>query len=200
VLERSRHEGVALWDEIANDAPYYLIVKAVGNDRIDTPEAGVGHFYWNPEIEDWEWSTAERDPDGGVTGYDTIPYRGCAKNVLTVGAVKDIPGGWSQPADVVMTGFSSWGPTDDGRIKPDLVTNGHGLLSCTSASDTSYVSESGTSAAAPCASGSAHLLQGLYRDTHEGQSVRSATLRTVLIHTTDERGRRRDPTTGSAGA
>jgi len=182
------HDGVRWWDEIAHAAPDYLIVKGAGNDRIDTPEAGVGHYYWNPEIEDWEWSTRTREPDGGDNGYDTMPYRSCAKNVLTIGAVHDIPGGWTSPADVVMTGFSSWGPTDDGRIKPDLVANGHGMLSCAAASDTSYSVQSGTSLSAPAVSGSAHLLAGLYRDTHGGQPAWSATLKAVLIHTVDEAG------------
>ncbi|MDJ0868022.1 MAG: kelch repeat-containing protein [Myxococcota bacterium] len=46
-----------------------------------------------------------------------------AKNTLVVGAVNS--GAPSQPATVGrMTTFSGWGPTQDGRIKPDVVTAG----------------------------------------------------------------------------
>lgn len=55
-----------------------------------------------------------------------------AKNTLTVGAVNDITAGYATTADVVMSSFSSWGPVDDGRIKPDIVANG---VSLTSAGD-----------------------------------------------------------------
>ena len=40
---------------------------------------------------------------------------------------------------------SGWGPTDDGRIKPDRVTNGYGVYSSTSSTTTSYASLNGTS-------------------------------------------------------
>ena len=46
-----------------------------------------------------------------------------------------------------MTGFSGWGPTDDGRIKPDVVANGW-LLMSTYAEDPYYAAALGTSMAA----------------------------------------------------
>jgi len=153
--------GTEWWDEIAHDAPYYLIVKSAGNDRNDYgPEASdPGHWYWNADIEDWDWSTDLREFDGQATsGFDTLPYRGNAKNVLTVGAVHDIPGGYTQPSDVAMSTFSSYGPTDDGRIKPDIVANGIELYSTYVESDTSYASFSGTSMSGPNAAGAIHVL------------------------------------------
>ncbi len=74
------------WDEVAYNAPNYLIVKSSGNDRNDT---GDGSY-----------------PDDGP--YDCISQQGVAKNILTVGAVNDITGGYTQPSDVVMSSFSSW--------------------------------------------------------------------------------------------
>jgi len=183
--------GTRDWDEIAYDAPYYLIVKSAGNDRNDygpAPET-PGHYYWNPVLEDWEWSTDLRDYDGEATyGYDTLPYRGNAKNILTIGAVDDIPGGWTQPSDVVMSSFSSWGPADDGRIKPDIVANGIELYSTYIESDTSYESFSGTSMSGPNAAGAIHALAQHYRDTHAAQTALSSTLKAVVIHTADEAG------------
>jgi hypothetical protein len=179
------------WDQIAYDAPYYLIVKSAGNDRNDygpgTEEPG--HYFWDPNINDWAWSTDLREYDGEATsGFDTIPYRGNCKNVLTLGAVDDVPGGWTQPIDVVMSSFSGYGPTDDGRIKPDLVANGIGLYSTYSESDTSYASFSGTSMSGPNAAGAIHLLAQMYRDTHGSQTALAATLKALAIHTADEAG------------
>ena len=109
------------WDQIAYNAPYYTIAKSAGNDRNDDgPGAGGGHYVWDGG---WVWSTDTRDPDGGTDGYDCVSYSGTAKNIITVGAVDDIPGGYSVPGDVVMCSFSGWGPVDDGRIKPDIVAN-----------------------------------------------------------------------------
>ena len=33
------------WDQVAYNAPYYLIVEAAGNDRSDNPSAGEQFFY-----------------------------------------------------------------------------------------------------------------------------------------------------------
>ena len=148
------------WDEIAYDAPYYTICKSAGNDRNDYPGAGVGHYYYDGG---WTWSTESRDPDGGFDGYDCISWNGTAKNILSVGAVNDIPGGWTDPSDVVMSSFSGWGPTDDGRIKPDICANGVSLYSTMDGNDTDYYSLSGTSMSSPNLAGSLNSLSGTMR-------------------------------------
>ena len=120
-----------------------------------------------------------------------------AKNILTVGAVNDYPGGYSSfpgVTGVQMSTFSGWGPTDDGRIKPDLVGNGVEVYSATS--DWLFLGLfwidhnifSGTSMAAPNVSGSLLLLQEHYQDTHAGASMKSATLKALAIHSADESG------------
>jgi hypothetical protein len=172
------------WDAIAYAAPYYLIVKSAGNDRNDS-YAG-GHYAWIGGS--WQWSVQARDADGGATGYDSLGQQAVSKNILTVGAVNDVIGGWTGPADVVMSSFSGWGPTDDGRIKPDIVANGVTLYSSSSAGDSSYTTMSGTSMASPTTAGSLGLLVGHYRATHAGSDMRSATLKGLVIHTADEAG------------
>jgi hypothetical protein len=87
-----------------------------------------------------------------------------------------------------MTSFSSWGPCDDGRIKPDIVANGWELYSSSSTGDTSYVLKTGTSQAAPSAMGSAALLQQLYAREFSGQRMRASTLKGLMIHTADDLG------------
>jgi hypothetical protein len=177
------------WDEIAYDAPYYLIVVSAGNDRNDYgPTPGGGHWVWDNMLGDWVWSTDTRDPDGGSDGYDCLAHMAVAKNVLSVGAVNDIPGGWTDPSDVQMAVFSCWGPTDDGRIKPDIVANGIGLYSCTNTSTTSYASYSGTSMSSPNACGSLNLLARLFENTHGGAEPLSSTMKAAVIQTADEAG------------
>ena len=107
-----------------------------------------------------ELSTDSRNPDGP---WDCISYHKIAKNVLTVGAVNDIGNGYENPSDVSISSFSSYGPADDGRIKPDIVANGVGLLSSFGTGDQDYGTYSGTSMSAPSVTGSLVLVQEMYK-------------------------------------
>ncbi len=177
------------WDVIAHDAPYYLIVISAGNDRNDDgPGAGGGHWAWDNDLGEWVWSTDTRDPDGGTDGYDCLSHMSIAKNVLSIGAVGDIPGGYSAPSDVNMSSFSCWGPTDDGRIKPDIIANGIGLYSTMDSGDTDYASFSGTSMSSPNASGSINLLVRHFEATHGSTTPLSSTMKAVIVQTADEAG------------
>ncbi len=172
------------WDAIAYSAPLYLICISAGNDR------GESHNGSHLVFIDGQWvsSTDPRDNDGGATGYDCLGGRKCAKNVLTVGAVFDIVGGYTGPGSVVMSSFSGWGPTDDGRIKPDIVGNGISLFSCDDDSNSDYTSLTGTSMASPSVAGSMAPLLELYKNTHQGAEPTAATLKGLVIHTADESG------------
>lgn len=161
------------WDMIASNAPYYLIVKSAGNDRNEGP--GNGQY-----------------PNDGP--YDCIAHGGISKNVLTVGAVNDIPGGYNGPGSVSMSSFSSWGPADDGRVKPDIVANGVSLYSTDHGSNTDYTSSSGTSMSAPSATGSLALLQQHWEDLNgAGNYMTAASLKGLVIHTADEAGSSNGP-------
>ncbi len=175
------------WDSIAYGAPQYLIVKSVGNNRdVNGPAVGQPYYRFN--------SSGVMIPAGnrpaGISdnnSYDIIPTYGNAKNIIAIGAVHPIPGGYNSPADVVLAEFSSWGPSDDGRIKPDLVADGVGVLSSISTANNAYAIYSGTSMSSPAAAGSSFLLQEYYSKLH-GTFMRSATLKGILIHTADEAG------------
>ncbi len=176
-------------DEIAYNAPYYLICKSAGNDRNDFgPDGGEGHYFWDPTASDWTWSTDTRDIDCGPDGYDCIGWKGNAKNILTVAAVDDISSGWSTASDVVTSSFTSWGPTDDGRIKPDIAANGIGLYSPMDGDDADYGSLNGTSMSSPNASGSLNLLVRHYESTHSAETPLASTVKALAIHTANEGG------------
>ena len=131
----------------------------------------------------------EQDSLTALGGYQSITFNSLAKNILTIGAVNDaVVAGVRNPSSGSMSPFSSWGPTDDGRIKPDLVANGVSVYSSTAGSDSSYDGTySGTSMATPNAAGSAALLQQLYANSF-GQRPRASLLKALLIHTADDLG------------
>lgn len=173
------------WDDIAYDFPKYLLVKSAGNDRGDGPAPGATHYIWSNGA--WVASTTVRDLDGGTSGFDCLGSRSTGKNILTVGAVQDIPGGYVQASDVKLASFSAFGPTDDGRIKPDIVANGTGLYSAVSESDSSYGSKSGTSMSGPSVAGSMALLQQHFKSLN-GSSMFASQLKCLVLHTADEAG------------
>ncbi len=89
-------------------------------------------------------------------GASTVGSPGCARLVMTIGASTD---------DDAVASFSSRGPTVDGRVKPDLVFPGVGIVAAQAAGtqlgsvvEPGYISLNGTSMATPHASGSACLL------------------------------------------
>jgi Subtilase family/GEVED domain/Secretion system C-terminal sorting domain len=186
-------QDTQIWDSIAYNAPYYLIAKAGGNNPGDTG-AIVGQPYWRMNAQGTFINAGNR-PAGisSNTGYETIATYGNAKNILTLGAVNPIPGGYNTPSDVVQAYFSSLGPTGDGRIKPDVVADGVNVLSSISTADNAYDIYSGTSMATPATAGSSFLLQEYYGKLHHDSLMRSATLRGLIIHTADEAGNNPGP-------
>lgn len=168
------------WDQIAFNAPDYLIVKSAGNDRGEGPSPGESHYFQNPDNGwNWELSTAVRDKDGGVSGYDCISHAATSKNILTVGAVF---------ANSAMSSFSGWGPTDDGRIKPDIVAKGVSVYSCYTNSPSSYASANGTSMSGPMVSGSVGLLLEHQQNLHPGEVLKASTIKGLILTTATDLG------------
>lgn len=178
-------------DAIAYSAPYYLMFRSAGNDRNNNPSNGQA-VALSPGSSTVVSYDASLHPAGdGVysNGYDTLGFDAVAKNVITVGAVNDaVTNGVRDLSKAGMANFSSWGPTDDGRIKPDLVANGVDVYSTSNGGNASYSSLSGTSMSAPNATGTAALLIEKFGRLFPGEAMRSSTLRGLLIHTADDLG------------
>ncbi len=126
--------------------------------------------------------------DNGNHGqyYSTAPPAG-AKNHITVGSVD---------SDTDLTSsFSSWGPVDDGRIKPDISAPGcqvggdGGVTSTSSFGTTGYSVKCGTSMASPTVTGISALILQQYRSTFPNRpEMMNATLKSILANTAADRG------------
>jgi subtilisin-like proprotein convertase family protein/subtilisin family serine protease len=137
-------------------------------------------------------------------GYGSISAEGSAKNVITVGASEGVrPSGTdgclttdadaNSARDIV--NFSSRGPTDDGRLKPDLVAPGTHVTGaqppagslpftgvCNASFATNYSLASGTSQAAPQVAGAAALVRERFGPIL-GSAPSPAMTKALLINT-----------------
>lgn len=111
-------------------------------------------------------------------GYNTV-FDGpqCAKNTIVVGAL-------GRDMNFTLAGFSSKGPTDDGRLKPEISTMGN----CVSTTNNNtYGSSSGTSMAAPSVTGAIGLIQEAYK-AQQGSYPRQDLIKAVICNTADDIG------------
>ena len=150
------------------------------------------------------FSTVIRDWVNGDDGYDTVLSPATAKNVLTVGSITDFNG-----SAFSVSSFSGTGPTDDGRIKPDLVAVGqrnstlgfgNSLFAASKASSTAYyngiiadslgsIDLAGTSFAAPSVCGGLMLAEQRRKQLFPSASrLLASTWRAASIHTVSDVG------------
>lgn len=163
----------AAFDRVVADT-HLIVVKSAGNDRDDVPT--------NPAIN----KPADCLQNGPGVPHDCLDPIASAKNVITVGSVDS--------ATAIST-QSSFGPTDDGRIKPDLMAYGGSLnppgtsprtLSLGGGSDTASSVRGGTSVSAAVVTGIAALvLQELNRRsiTFSSPDALPAAVKALLVQT-----------------
>ena len=156
-----------VWDDVAYNAPYYLAVMSAGNDGL-----------------------VEDNPEPILSGYDKLVGNKTAKNNLIVASCEDVivaTDGTVNPNNITISSFSSQGPTDDLRIKPDITGNGANLTSTSNSSNTGTAILSGTSMASPNVCGTLLLLQQHYKNL-TNSFMRAATLKGLACHTADDAG------------
>jgi subtilisin family serine protease len=146
-----------------------------------------------------EFSSGNAGPDSQTVGS---PATG--KNVIATGASENVPGTlaetyglYADGADT-MADFSSRGPCEDGRIKPDLVAPGTWIASAASAAapdeasiawtviDDYYVYMGGTSMSGPHAAGAAAVFVQYYQSTHTNAMPSPALVKAALINSANE--------------
>jgi len=152
-------------DNVSNANPYYQVVIAAGNDRDDFTIEQVGN----------------------KGGYDLLTGKSNSKNAIVVAAVYEVDN-YIDATSVEMSSFSNYGPTDDGRIKPDISAKGVGVSSCTSISNNSYDTYQGTSMATPAISGMILMLQKHYNNLNPSTFMRASTVRGLICHSAKEAG------------
>lgn len=126
-------------------------------------------------------------------GAQTIGSPAVAKNVIATGASQNDRLDFIIYGDGIdaMADFSSRGPCEDGRIKPDIVAPGTWIASLQSFGATdlyawspiseNYQYQGGTSQAGPHASGAAAVFVQYYRETHGGATPSPALVKAALI-------------------
>jgi hypothetical protein len=147
------------WDNVVYSTGL-TVVKSAGNHRIDVPITGVNG------------GPADCLQGGFGLQADCIGTVGTAKNVITVGAMNGANN---------IAAFSSYGPTDDGRIKPDLVAHGSNMTSLFATSTAATGIMSGTSMSAPVVSGISALI--LQEANNRNMTMAPAAMKALLIQT-----------------
>jgi len=142
-------------DELAFNNPKYLAVYSAGND---------GNATYNGQL---------------LAGYDKLTGDKVGKNNLVIASAN--PSVVSGNLNLVISSFSSQGPSDDFRVKPDIAADGQNVYSTYPGN--SYGFSNGTSMSAPNTTGTLVLLQQYYSQLNGGDYMNSATLKAIVCHT-----------------
>jgi len=110
-------------------------------------------------------------PEGNF-GYDSVDGTSGSKNILVIGS--------SQDNGTDLSNFSARGPTDDGRIKPDVTANGQGLNS--TYPNNAYSSINGTSMSAPSTTGVVTLMAQLHKQLNDDRRWAPDAARCTIMH------------------
>jgi len=153
VFQQTYDQGVRIhsnsWGDNENASPQYYYTTA---------SEDVDQFMWNNPDFLLFFAAGNSGPGSGTVGSPST-----AKSCVSVGAT--LRGSSAES----LASFSSWGPTEDGRIKPDVTAPGSSIVSADNDQNvTSYNCNtqgmSGTSMACPTAAGLATLIRQYYMD------------------------------------
>jgi hypothetical protein len=153
---------------------------------------------WSSGSADGSYQSNSRQNDESIFEYDvtmlyasgnggndgTVTQDATAKNVIAVGALNHY-NNQDRTDDLHNGNQGNKGPTDDGRIKPDVVGPYDSIYTTTSGGG--YTSGfGGTSGATPVAAGVTGLIYEMYRDNHfknnpSGTLPHAATVKAIII-------------------
>jgi serine protease AprX len=140
---------------------------------VDVTSTSLGYLTYDPPYTSWTW----QNMDGNTTLITKAADRAAGLGIVVVNsagndASRNQPNTLIAPADgfyVIAVGavdaagnrasFSSYGPTVDGRIKPEVMAMGVGVKAASASNPASYVSVSGTSFSCPLSAGVAALIR-----------------------------------------
>jgi len=135
---------------------------------------------------------------------ETLDSPASSKNVIATGASQNVAGtlaltyGLYADGPDTMADFSSRGPCEDGRIKPDVVAPGSWIASLASSAafdeaaiawstiDDLYVYMGGTSMSGPHAAGAAAVFVQYYKSLHTNAVPSPALVKAALINSANE--------------
>jgi|GEM_PF-3195116 len=172
-------------DAFTSLATTQILVFSAGNFNSDGPSPGTTTYRRKDINGNWQTvnSPVNMPPrNGGADSLDCLEGFKTAKNAIMVGSLNYNSGTktWRRSS------FSSAGPTDDGRIKPDVMAYGGSI---TALRITGTAIGSGTSYAAPAVSAVLAQLAELWKGHGNPQPMLSSTARVLLCHTAKELGR-----------
>lgn len=162
------NETARNWDNLMYNTLQFQIVKAAGNARGIDPAIV-------PQV-------------AAKNGYDLLEGAGIAKNVLVVTSI-DKNENPASDSDFNISSFSSFGGTDDGRIKPDIAAQGQDVYSSIETYNSAYGIYNGTSSATASVSGAITLLQQYWKTLYpQNAYLWSSSIRSLLAHTSNDKG------------
>lgn len=150
------------WDLLMNASPFHLAVFSAGNNGNDEYEGGL------------------------APNYDKLTGEKNSKNNMVVANVASVTY-FGNLVIANLNSSSSRGPSDDGRIKPDISGMGTNIFSTAHTENNAYATATGTSMSGPGVAGSLLLLQELYNNEY-GQYLKSSTLKALALNTASDAG------------
>ena len=187
------------YDQITHDNKYYSLVVAVGNDRGTAAPDDPRHYVYTGtgQYSGWEESSEFRLGDNHDNGgYDTIlgGFQS-SKNTISVGSTTNDDNVAcrvrNEPAFETAY-YSAWGPTDDGRIKPDFSAPGMAFYRPVYSDIDGYNcagAAGGTSYAAPIIAAGIGLLIEHQENIQSSEMRTAASHKALMAHTAEDLGR-----------